>query len=205
MLTRRHLLHRGIALAVAAGSGGAIVAAGARSDRETLRVTRFLVDARSNGAPAIRRVAERAGAEVLDAGSDLGPLLYGPLLRDWREGATDSLAGLTGAASLLFVERLAFDFGLRAVYVVRHAGEGTVAHRVRGPAPMSDAFAARLRLGDWRSAAVAASLAVPASARPLRLSQEHLAPDMVRDGALFSWTLVPAGVLASTTTRERRA
>ncbi len=173
-------------------------------DANPIRVRTLLVDARTGDRAAIRRAADLAGAHVLDVGTDLAPVLYGTLVRHWRNDTAYPLAGLTSAASLFYLERVAFDWGLRTVYLGRHGGNGPDAHRIDGPECMVLGFAARARLEGWRSAAVSTSLRVPASARPLGISQEHLAPEMVSGGALFSWTLVPVASAAGTTTLEPR-
>jgi hypothetical protein len=202
MLTRRSLLERCIALATAASAAGAFARPGTRPDADLAPVATLLVDACSGGRDVVGRADIGAGTRVLDAGGDLAPILYGTLLHDWRRQSIKALAGFTSAMSLFYVEHVAYDWGLRTVFLARHGADAEEARWVRGPDCMLERFALCARLRGWRSAAVSTSLRLPVTARPLGCSQAHLAPDMIGDGALYSWTLMPIAPVALATTPE---
>ena len=203
MLTRRSLLEGCVAFATAA-SAGVHARPGTHPDAAQAAVATLLVDACSDGREEVERAALLAGASILDAGGDLAPILFGTLLPDWRRQPLKPLAGFTSAASLFYVERVAYDWGLRTVFLARHGADGEDARWLRGPDCMLDRFAVCARLAGWRSAAVSTSLRLAVTGRPLGCSQAHLAPDMIAGGALYSWTLMPDATSAMPTTSGTR-
>ena len=191
MLTRRSLLEGWAALATAVSARGVFVRPGTHPDADLAPVATLLVDARSSGRDELARAAIGAGVRVLDAGADVAPILYRTLLHDWRRQAIKALAGFTSATSLFYIERFAYDWGLRTVFLARHLVDGEDARWVRGPQCMLDRLAVCARLEGWGSAAVSTSVRLPVTPRPLGCSQVHIVPDMIADGALYSWTLMP--------------
>jgi len=191
MLTRRTLLKGCVALATAMNASGVFARRATHADAGLAPVAALLVDAYVGERDDVERAAIGAGVPVLDAGADLAPVLYGTLLHDWRRQSIRPLAGFTSAMSLFYVERVAYEWGLRTVFLARHGGDAEDARWVRGPDCMLARFAVCTRLGAWRSAAVSTSLRLPVTAPPLGCSQAHLAPDMSGEGALYSWTLMP--------------
>jgi hypothetical protein len=144
----------------------------------------FLVDARFPDARAVAACLASYGVSLRECKRDLAQLYYGWLAHVWKDGGT--VAGMTGAAPLFYLERLAWSHGARILFLGRHeAGE----HEVAGPQRMVDTFR--------RQGLARALLAMPAGARSLK------SPDAVRDAALsgdraiFSWVLARPSVLSS--------
>ena len=191
MLTRRSLLEGWVALATAASARGVFAQPGTHPNADLAPVATLLVDARSSGRDEVARAAIGAGVRVLDAGADVAPILYRTLLGERRHQAIKALAGFTSATSLFYIERFTYDWGLRTVFLARHLVEGEDARWARGSECMLDRLAVCARLEGWGSAAVSTSLRLPLTPRPLGCSQAHLVPDMIADGALYSWTLMP--------------
>jgi len=203
VLTRRDLLEGCVALATAMSAGGAFAPRRMHGSADPPSVPTLLVDACVSGRERLERAALGIGVRLLDAGTDLAPILYGTLLPEWRRQLITALAGLTSATSLLYIEHAASDWGLRTVFLARHGAGGKDARWLRGPDCMLDRFTACARLEGWRNAAVSTSLRLPLAGRPLGCSQAHLAPDMIPDGALYSWTLMPIAPAATAATPQR--
>jgi hypothetical protein len=182
MLTRREVLHGGVALA--AGPVAVRVGAG-KPARQVAPVEAFLADARSVDALTIADRMAAQGVPVRVCQGDLGHIYTGCLAPIWSNGGV--VAGVTGAAALFYLERLAWSHGQRIVFLGRHAaGEG---HRVGGPAVMADAFQAGTRLTDWRSALAHTLLGTPSGAPALRPLSAVRDAAISGDGALLSWVL----------------
>src|SRR5262245_32091031 len=81
-------------------------------------------------------VAVRArGLPAHEIGPDLADVYCRDLQPLWRDAPAVPVGGLTGAAPLFYIERLAWDAGLRIVYLGRHevGANGEVQHQVKGP------------------------------------------------------------------------
>ena len=182
MLTRREILQGGVALA--AGPVAVHVAAG-EPTRQVAAVEAFLADARSADALAIADRMAAQGVPVRVCRGDLGHIYTGCLAPIWSHGGV--VAGVTGAAPLFYLERLAWSHGQRIVFLGRHAaGEG---HRVGGPLVMTDAFQAGTWLTDWRGGLTHTLLSTPSGAPALRPLSAVRDAAISGDGALLSWVL----------------
>jgi hypothetical protein len=182
MLTRREILQ---SCAVLAAGPAALSVSVAKPGRPGAPVKAFLADARSADALAIADLMAVRGVPVHAGRRDLGPIYSGCLAPIWNTGCV--VAGVTGAAPLFYVERLAWSHGQRIVFLGRHApGE---AHRVGGPPAMTDSFQAGTRVTDWRRALARTVLTIPSGAPALRPLSAVRDAAIAGDGALFSWVL----------------
>ncbi len=136
----------------------------------------FLADAHFADARAVGARVASYGIPSRECKRDLAQLYYGWLAQIWKDGG--AVGGMTGAAPLFYLERLAWSQGARRVFLGRHdAGE----HQVTGPAIMVDTF--------WRRGLAEALLAMPAGARALERPHAVRDATLSGDEALFSWVL----------------
>ena len=188
MLTRRTVLKSCAAIAGPAVLNVSAAAPSVPARQGALAIEAFVVDARSEDALAVADHVSAHGVPSRECKHDLAELYYGWLAHSWqRRGA---VGGVTGAAPLFYLERLAWSHGLRVVFLGRHtpALESWI-HAVRGPQAMVDTFRAGARLTDWRRALVRSLLSAPSAAAPLRPLSAVRDAAISGDSALFSWVL----------------
>jgi hypothetical protein len=167
----------------------------------------MLVDAGRCEGQAFAHAATVRGLPVYRFHGDLADVYCNQLAPRWREQAATALGGLTRVAPLFYLERLAWDAGLRLVFLGRHTsgGHAPAMHDLRGSEVAVDLFHDFVRVTDW-PVAIACTL----SQLPLAVSQ--LPPlSAVRDAAvagdqsLFSWVLAPMIRRASITAQDMSA
>lgn len=190
MITRRELLQVGAGAAASAAvfAGGDARFSAARSHELGAVLTDGSVDALAFGAAARAR-----GLAVHEIGADLADIYCRDLRPLWEGQPGAPIGGLTGAGPLFYIERLAWDAGLRIVFLGRHeVGEHLRRpHLVEGPRDAVDAFHTSSRLIDWRVALAAVLKSVPISAATLKPLSAVRDAVIARDPALFSWVLAP--------------
>lgn len=190
-ITRREVFQWGTALVVgsaALAEPGSAFACGAR-----VQLTVMLVDVDSNVAQAFGRITAASGVPVQSIRDDLTEVYCDQLAPRWRTGRRAAIGGLTGAAPLFYLERLAWHAGMRIVFLGRHeiAGDVPPIHALRGPRPAIDAFHDAGRLIDWQVALAQALRTIPVTTpalQPVSLVRDAL---VAGDSSLFSWVLAP--------------
>jgi hypothetical protein len=196
MMTRREMFQVCAGLA----ASPAVLASADAPGIETRRrhVLRAVLVDRSNEArmfaEPVRVFAEAVrarGLAVHELGSDLGDVYTGELAPCWRREGAAPIAGLTAAAPLFYLERLAWDAGMRVVFLGRHVLESPMLHTVDGPRDAVDAFQVTARVIDWRIALANLLPALPASAPTLEPLSAVRDAFIGEDPALFSWVLAP--------------
>jgi hypothetical protein len=185
VITRRGLIQVGAALAA---SGIAVRKAGAFGRVPGIKLDVMVVDDSDDGR-VFGRAAAGQGMRVCAASDELG-IYY--LASSWRREAPMPLGGLTHAANLFVVERLAWDVGMRVVFLGRHSNlDGDLAHALKGPPAAINRFHTSARLSDWRIALARTLMDLPhltPALKPL-----HAVRDVMIEGdlALFSWVIAP--------------
>jgi hypothetical protein len=202
MITRRELLQVGAgAAATSAVLAGSVYPAPSAARPHELGA--ILTDV-SMDAVAFGTAARARGLSVYEIGSDLAQVYCHNLQPLWRNEPDRSVGGLTGAEPLFYIERLAWDAGLRLIFLGRHevGAGGRTRHSVNGPSEAVDAFRASARLIDWRIALAKLLKALPVSAPTLKPLSAVRDAVIARDAALFSWVLAPVAKGASARVRR---
>jgi hypothetical protein len=190
-ITRRELFRLGTALgvgSVALVQTGKAFARGAR-----VPLTALLVDADSRDAQRLGRIAAADGMPVQSIRSDLTEVYCDRLAPRWREGRGVAVGGLTRAGPLFYLERLAWDAGMRVVFLGRHEISGDVppSHSMRGPRAPIDAFHDSVRLIGWHAALARVLRTIPAATPAIRPLSSVRDAMVAGDSALFSWVIAP--------------
>jgi hypothetical protein len=191
MLTRREILQSCAALAV---SPMALDVPG-RLHHQGVPLSAFVIDPGSDDALAVADLVAAHGVRMRSCGRDL-------LCQDWLAhawtGQDGVLSGVTGAAPLFYLERLAWSQGLRVVFLGRHpTGVDGREHAVAGPQAVVDVFHTQTRLTDWRRALAGALLRMPSGTPALRPLSAVRDAVVSGDRALFSWVLDRPSVSSS--------
>jgi hypothetical protein len=197
MITRRELIQVGAGAAASSAVLAGTVdtrSSTARSHELSAVLTDGSLDARAFGAAARAR-----GLEVHEIGADLAEIYCRDLQPLWKDGSARPVGGLTGAAPLFYIERLAWDAGLRIVLLGRHeaGASGQARHSIRGPRDTVDGFQMSSRLIDWRIALANLLKTLPISAPTLKPLSAVRDAVIAGDRALFSWVLAPVARAAS--------
>ena len=191
MLTRRGLIEQCAAATVGSALLGSVPAAGERALPGSTTVQAFIVEAGSRDALAVGKAMAAQGIPLLayDTDNDLAEIYCESLSRAWKSDDGIAVAGVTGAAPLFYLERLAWADDLRVVSLGRHApGPQAWTHSFSAPQPMLDAFHIGMRLADWHAALARALVRTPNAAPPHPLTSVRNAV-LAGDRALFSWVL----------------
>ena len=189
MMTRREMFQVCAGLAASPAVMAAANATGIDAGRK--HVLRAVLVDRSSEARVFAEAVRTRGLAVHELGSDLGDVYTGELAPCWRREGAAPIAGLTAAAPLFYLERLAWDAGMRVVFLGRHVLESPMRHTVDGPRDAVDAFQVTARVIDWRIALANLLPALPASAPTLEPLSAVRDAFIGEDPALFSWVLAP--------------
>ena len=185
VITRRGLIQAGAAIAA---STVAVKKAGAFGRVQGIRLDVMVVDDSDDGQ-IFGRVAAGQGMRVYAASDEMG-IYY--LASNWRREQPLPLGGLTHGSNLFVVERLAWDVGMRIVFLGRHSNlDGDLAHAFRGPPAAINRFHGSVRLSDWRIALAHTLMELPQLTPALK--PLHAVRDAMIEGdlALFSWVIAP--------------
>jgi hypothetical protein len=197
MLTRRTFLHGSVALTGLALTGATFARpapALAAAVSPDMPLHAFIYD-KSVAAGAAFGAAAGPGVSTYAIDGDITELWTGVLADQWRKQAV-AIAGLTQGSALFLLERFGWDHGLRVVFRAEHRpqADGSVAHRLDGPAPMLKLFEANAaqhrNLGACMADVVGACpahAAAPASAALVGPAYAASAAD----GLLYSWVIAP--------------
>jgi hypothetical protein len=190
-ITRRELFRLGTALSVGSVALAQTEEAFARGAR--VQLTALLVDADSRHAQRLGRIAAADGMLVQSIRADLTEVYCDRLAPRWREGRGVAVGGLTRAAPLFYLERLAWAAGMRIVFLGKHEVSGHVApiHALKGPRAPIDAFHDSVRLIDWPVALAHALRAMPVTAPGLQPLSSVRDAMVAGDSAFFSWVIAP--------------
>lgn len=198
MLNRRVFLEAGLAASALPllARAGPIAAVDAPVPQPPLSLYRTIADERFQAGRGFATVAARSGAVVLGTSGDITDLWYEDLAPRWREQPA-AIAGLTAADALFCLERLAWDAGLRVVYLGEHREltDGSLRHRLWGPAPMNaaaDALASAAQ--DWHERVGDLVRNCPARGTIPVTTRNVLCDARLRASAepLYSWVIAPA-------------
>jgi hypothetical protein len=193
LTSRREFLRIGLAasaLPVAARAGSAFETNAAAA----IPLYKVLYDTRFAASVAFARRAAARGLAVHAMGGDMTSFWYDDLYHRWQQGPA-AIAGLTAHGALFCLERLAWDQRMRVVFRGEHAvtGDGCVAHRLEGPAPLLPMATAAAEGRSW-----AAELAEVVAECPDGRFERGSARARTADAAvlpagatLFSWVIAP--------------
>jgi hypothetical protein len=152
----------------------------------------LLADAVSSDARAVGLAAEARGVRVHTVHEDLTEVYCGQLAPQWRRSGPAAVGGLTRVAPLFYLERLAWDAGMRVVLLGRHEiSRDGLGHAMRGPQGTIDAFEGSARLIDWRIALAHTLTEMPLASPALHPVSAVRNAVVAGDRALFSWVLAP--------------
>lgn len=205
MITRRVMLQAGAGFAA-----GSAVHTGLSHARSLLtpgasgRLHAAVIDAESADARVFGEAAAGRGLPVHEVRADLTDLYGGHLAPHWRQHGPMSLVGMTGAAPLFYLERLAWDVKMRVVFLGRHpmTTGAEAEHTFSGPRTVVDTFCDTARVLDWRIALAHALTRMPAAASAVQPPSAARDAAIAADSALFSWVLAPVRAAGSSVQRR---
>jgi hypothetical protein len=136
--------------------------------------------------------ASSRGLAVQAINGDMTRFWYDDLYYRWRRGPA-AIAGLTARGALFCLEQLAWDQRMRVVFRAEHSfgGDGCIAHRFEGSAPVLRAAVDAVAQPSW-----AAAMADIVGQCPLARPERATAGAMTTHGSptaepLFSWVIAP--------------
>jgi hypothetical protein len=192
MANRREFLQSTLAVSALPLVSGAALAPFSAS---ATPIARVVYDER---LPASRAFAERTARSGIPAHGfkgDITSLWFNDLHRRWVR-KPEAVAGLTEAPALFCLERLAWDYKMRVIFLAEHrAGElGGITHTISTPGKLraADLDAAGAR---WAQALAGALIAPHGARTPIfGASSVGIARhESDRDRPLVSWVIAPAG------------
>jgi len=197
MLNRRVFLEAGLAASALPllAHAGPIAAVNAPVPQPPLSLYRMIADERFQAGRGFAAIAARSGAVVLGTSGDITDLWYDDLAPRWREEPA-AIAGLTAADALFCLERLAWDAGLRVVYLGEHQElpDGSLRHRLSGPAPMHAATGTLASAAhDWHERVADLVRNCPARGTIPVTTRSVLCDARLRTSTepLYSWVIAP--------------
>ena len=201
MASRRQFIQSGLALSAVSLTGIPAFAPRAGEPHvPSLRIERFVFDARFAAAVELARHAARHGMPLAETSGDLTDLWYHDFDPRWKQ-APMALAGMTTRGGLFVLETLAADHRMLVVYQGAHQVEqdGRVRHVLSGPAPLIARATESQSTSFWERLAKAVSECPPDGRRVSELTLTTAA-ECVREGEepLFSWLIAPRSPEAAT-------
>jgi hypothetical protein len=188
MITRRGVVQLGAAMAASPAVLAKVASDG--TARPGSRIVDALVaDSGSAEGEVFARTATTHGLVVHRFQGDLTEVYYSQLAPQWRQRGPHAIGGLTRISPLFYLERLAWDCGMRVTFLGRHAAT----HDVRGPQASIDLFHGLMRVVDWPAATAHTLRQLSDTASPLRPLSAVRDAAIAGDQALFSWVLSPIG------------
>ena len=194
MITRRVMLQAGAGFAASSlvltelSHGGSRLPGGTSQ-----RPQAVAIDAESADALVFGHAAGERGVPVHKIHADLTDLYCQHLAPHWREHGPIPVIGMTGAAPLFYLERLAWDVKMRVVFLGRHplTRDAETAHTFTGPRSVVDALTDAARVFDWRIALAHALTQMPTAVSSIDPPSAARDAAIAADSALFSWVLAP--------------
>jgi len=190
---RREFLQTAAALSAAPLAGRAAFANAHRAPT----LDAVVLDSRHTPARDFGARASLLGARAWPIAGDITELWQTELLERWRE-RPGAIAGLTERPALFLLERLAWDHGLRVVFVAEHEprAHGTARHRVVRTAAPDLALELDAAGESWPSALADALIAAGAvAAADGRPTDSGLAARLDEPTKLYSWIIAPRSAI----------
>jgi hypothetical protein len=194
MVDRRQFL-AGAAAAVAGTVGGGVFI-DRRDEGTPLPLHAAVIDTRFSEAKPFGREMQRRGVSLRRIRGDVTDLWYHELHPRWKEGAA-VVAGLTAYGALFCLERLAWDHGMRVLYLGEHRAvsaerfehllAGPAYARIARPATFADPerwpaqVASHIARWEKPSASAAAEARAHCAGARIAISDQHL----------YSWVIAP--------------
>jgi hypothetical protein len=151
-MNRRKFCATSAAAAIAGAAGGFACLSAPAPAASSVQLYKFIYDRRYSAGRAFGTAAEhvRSAAGVAAIGGDITALWSRDLRLRWSAGG-GTIAGLTTARTLLCLEQLARDHGMRVVIRAEHAiSEGLwITHRLTASEPTIARLKSALVAKDW--------------------------------------------------------
>ena len=193
MASRRQFIQSGLALSAVSLTGIPAFALRAGEPHvPSLRIERFVFDARFAAAVELARHAARHGMPLAETSGDLTDLWYNDFDLRWKQ-APMALAGMTTRGGLFVLETLAADHRMLVVYRGTHESsqDGGVRHVLSGPARLIARATAHSTAPFWERLGRAMNECPPDGRRLTERTLTTSAEGMASSEPLFSWLIAP--------------
>ncbi len=194
MITRRVMLQAGVGFAASSvaltelSHGRSMFTPGASQQPHAV-----VIAAESADALVFGHAAGELGLPLHKIHADLTDLYCQHLAPHWRQHGPAPVIGMTGAAPLFYLERLAWDVKMRVVFLGRHpkTRDAGAEHTFTGPRSVVDALSDTARVFDWRMALAHVLTQMPTAVSSIQPPSAARDAAIAADSALFSWVLAP--------------